>query len=353
MNDDASVTPVSGLINNQQTGASLAIDRSGDIWQTVGPQVAEVDGTALWSVGRAGASYSGNDFGYSGDGGPAQSARYSVEQVAAAPNGDFYLLEGDRVRKLTGMSPPSAPQIAGIVNAFTYQPGPLAPGELVTIFGSNFGVAGLTTYQLENNHVPMVLGRVKVLVNGFPGAITAVSPTQINVFVPYTAVTPQAGSLNVVAPGSTVTVGVQVDASGSSVTLPMVTTAPGLATADASGSGPGAVLNQDGTINSSANPANAGSIVSLFGTGAGWSSPNLFQGALTISTPYPTPLQNVAVIMGGQPASVVYAGAAPFLPAGIWQINARIPIGVGSGTVAVDVTIGGVNTGQHVTIAVK
>src|ERR1035438_4197676 len=78
----------------------------------------------------------------------------------------------------------------------------------------------------------------------------------------------------------------------------------GIATADASGAGPGAVLNQDGTLNSAANPAAAGSIVSLFGTGAGWTTPQLFMGAYSISTPYPTPLNNVAVTIGGQPANV-------------------------------------------------
>jgi uncharacterized protein (TIGR03437 family) len=63
------------------------------------------------------------------------------------------------------MAPLSAPRItgAGIVNALSYGGGSLAPGELVAIFGSNFGVTGLATYHAENNHVPPVLGRVKVL----------------------------------------------------------------------------------------------------------------------------------------------------------------------------------------------
>ena len=135
------------------------------------------------------------------------------------------------------------------------------------------------------------------------------SPNQINVFVPYTAVTG-----NTVPPGSTVPVAVMVDGAGSSVTLPMANAAPGIATADASGAGQGAILNQDGTPNSSATPAPPGSIVSLFGTGEGWTSPQLVVGDFSISTPYQTPLQRVSVTIGGQPAVVTYAGAAPFLP---------------------------------------
>ena len=44
-------------------------------------------------------------------------------------------------------------------------------------------------------------------------------------------------------------------------------TSPGLFTITQSGSGQGAVLNQDGTVNSTANPARAGSTVVLYSDG--------------------------------------------------------------------------------------
>jgi uncharacterized protein (TIGR03437 family) len=352
VNDDATVAPVSGLLRSQ-SAVSLAIDLSGDVWRAAFPQIAEVSGTNEWSVGRAASSFSAADYGYSGDAGPAQSARFNIALVATAPNGDFYLLEGNRVRRLTGMAAPSPPQITagGIVNALSYVGGEIAPGELVAIFGSNFGVSGIQTEQPENNHVPLVLGRVKVLFNDAPGAITSVSPNQIDVFVPYTAVTPQLGKT--VPPGSTVTVAVQVDGAGSSQTLTLANAAPGIASADLSGAGQGAILNQDGTPNSSANPAAPGSVVSLFGTGEGWTSPQLVVGDFSISTPYQTPLQKVLVTIGGQPALVTYAGAAPFLPSGVWQINAQIPAAAGTGSAAVTVSIGGIGAARQVTLAVK
>jgi len=46
------------------------------------------------------------------------------------------------------------------------------------------------------------------------------------------------------------------------------------------------ILNQDGTINTAANPAPRGSIVSFYGTGLGQMTPQLNDGNLAVSTPY-------------------------------------------------------------------
>ena len=142
-----------------------------------------------------------------------------------------------RIRKLTGLTPvkPAAIASGAIVNALSYTGGAIAPGELISIFGSGFAASGLQVNALENNGVPWVLGQTKVLFDGNPGAIVAMTPTQINVFVPYW-----------VAPGKSTAVIVQTDTAVSSpVQVPVAAAAPGLATADQSGSGQGAILNQD------------------------------------------------------------------------------------------------------------
>jgi uncharacterized protein (TIGR03437 family) len=126
---------------------------------------------------------------------------------------------------------------------------------------------------------------------------------------------------------------------------------PGLAAADESGSGQGAILNQDGSLNSAVNPAARGSIVSMFGTGEGAISPQLFSGYLNISTPYSAPMEPVTVTIGGLPAEIIYAGEAPFQPAGVFQINARIPATVAPGNAPVSASIGGIATSKQVTIA--
>jgi uncharacterized protein (TIGR03437 family) len=135
--------------------------------------------------------------------------------------------------------------------------------------------------------------------------------------------------------------------------MPVASSAFGLSTTDASGSGQGAILNQDGTYNSKSNPAARGSVVSLFGTGEGVTAPALPDGALVISTPYSTTQLPVAVTFGGETAQVQYAGAAPYLPTGVFQINAAIRMDVAPGDVPITVSIGGISTTRTVTVAVE
>jgi uncharacterized protein (TIGR03437 family) len=334
VNEDGTFEKLYSGIYNE---LSLATDSTGTVWLADG-RVSIVSTSGISSLGR-------QDNGYSGDGGPAQSARFNTSLVAFAPNGDLYIIDNNRIRKLTGLGATNAPAIvpSGIVNAVSYTGGAIAPGELVSIFGSNFGTTGLQVNSPENNLIPWGLGRTKVLFDGSPGAITAVTPNQINVFVPY-----------FVQPGQSVNVTVQVDGTASApVNVPVAKAAPGLSTVNQSGSGQGAILNQDGSVNSSVNPAARGSIVSFFGTGEGLISPPLLSGNLSISTPFSVPTEPVAVMIGGQPTEVTYAGAAPLQPIGVFQINTRIPSTVAQGSAAVSVSVGGIPTSRQVTVAVR
>jgi uncharacterized protein (TIGR03437 family) len=70
--------------------------------------------------------------------------------------------------------------------------------------------------------------------------------------------------------------------------------------------------------------------------------------------PPPSPLLPVTLTIGGQQAAVLYAGGAPGAPAGLMQINARIPAGITSGdAVPVVLQVGDVQAPQSVTIAVR
>src|SRR5258706_894203 len=94
------------------------------------------------------------------------------------------------------------------------------------------------------------------------------------------------------------------------VTVAVATAAPALFSADSSGKGNGAILNQDSTPNSPANPAEKGSVVVLFGTGEGQTKPRGADGRIA-TTVFPKPEQDVKVTIGGIDASIAYAGAAP------------------------------------------
>jgi uncharacterized protein (TIGR03437 family) len=136
-------------------------------------------------------------------------------------------------------------------------------------------------------------------------------------------------------------------------TLQVAESMPGLFAADGSGKGPGAILNQDFSLNSSSNPAAVGSAIMLYGTGGGLTDPASTDGQINPLSADVKLALDVHVTIGGQAAQVLYAGAAPDLPAGLIQINAVIPDGTPSGNQPVVVQIGTASTTQTVTVAVK
>ena len=106
-------------------------------------------------------------------------------------------------------------------------------------------------------------------------------------------------------------------------------------------------------MNSVANPAGRGSVVSIYATGEGQTSPAEVTGSVTGST-LKTPLQQVTVTIGGIGATVQYAGSAPDSVAGLLQVNAVVPPGVSPGSAApVLVNVAGTPSQAGVTIAVK
>jgi len=125
-----------------------------------------------------------------------------------------------------------------------------------------------------------------------------------------------------------------------------------LFTINEQGTGEAALLNQDGSVNSDNNPAARGSEIQFFGTGEGVTSPSVPDGTLA-TTSLPVPMLPVSVTIGGQSASVKYAGTAPGGVAGFLQINVIVPAGVSPGDLPVVVTIGTASSPSNVTVAVK
>jgi uncharacterized protein (TIGR03437 family) len=190
---------------------------------------------------------------------------------------------------------------------------------------------------------PFTLGNSKVTFNGMPAPLTYVSTTQINAMVPY-GVSGSAQVDVVVEHG-----GVKSAAFGVAV----MDTAAGLLTATGTGNGQGSILNFDGRVNAAENPSEKGRAITIFATGSGIWSESVPDGRIFVVATRP-PAAAVSLTVGGQPARILYAGGAPFQPPGVIQVNAVVPVDVGSGPQPVVLTVGQSSSAQQqVTVAVQ
>jgi uncharacterized protein (TIGR03437 family) len=218
----------------------------------------------------------------------------------------------------------------------------VSPGELVTIFGANFGPPSDARGDLDGDFVVDSVENTQVLFDSVAAPLLFASPNQINTVVPF----------GVAAPGTKVQVLYQGQPTASA-TVPVQAASPAVFALDGSGGGQGAILNQDGSVNSGTNPARAGSVVVIYSTGAGLTSPPSVDGLLT-SLPYPEPTLPVTVSIDGKPAQILYAGAAPGLVAGVLQINAAVPANATPAPYdQVVVRVGDYSSPTAVTIAVQ
>jgi uncharacterized protein (TIGR03437 family) len=241
--------------------------------------------------------------------------------------------------------------IYGFGNSASYVNTVVAPGEPFVIFGGNaFGpttIAGPTLG--ANGLVPTTVGTTQVLFDGTPAplyySLNNNGIGQVAGFAPFgltgkTTTNVQVVYNNVASPV---------------VQLAVVDAVPGLYTADSSGGGQGAILNHDLSVNSSSNAESIGNPVVFYGGGAGQTSPPGRDGALAgVGGPLATLILPVEVFIDGIAAIVQYAGPAPGLVEGVFQINAVIPAGVHASTnVPVIVVVDGTKSQQGVTLAVK
>ncbi len=238
----------------------------------------------------------------------------------------------------------TAPSISAVSNAASYAQDAVSPGDVVTIMGSNLGPAVPLGTQLDGSGaVANTLADTQVLFDGVASPLLYASTGQINAVVPF-GVT-----------GSTTQVQVQYQGQASDP-FPMNVAAatPGIFSADASGSGQAVILNQDGSLNSPDNPAPAGSVVTLWATGAGLLSPPQPDGAVVTADNLPIPVLPVLAQVGGKTADVLYAGGAPGMVAGVIQVNLRIPRAGQTGAAVPLLLRAGDSTSQSgITLAVR
>jgi len=263
-------------------------------------------------------------------------------------NGKVYMASSASVAVygLLAASPASQtqPAVATAGSAASYGSTAVSPGELIAIFGANLGPANGAGLQLDAfGNVSTLLSGTQVQFNGIPAPMIYAGAGQVNTIVPFEL------------SGSTAQIQV-LYAGQPSAPFPvnLLPATPGIFTADNSGTGQAVAANQDYTLNSGQNPAAAGSVVILYATGGGLNSPAVPDGSVIAADQLPRPVLPVTAQIGGQPATVLYAGGAPGMAAGVMQLNLQVPDGVAAGSaVPVILTVGGQSSQPGVTIAVR
>ncbi len=238
----------------------------------------------------------------------------------------------------------AAPSISVVANAASYGQDAISPGQLVAIFGSNLGPGVPAGLQLTaSGTVSTQIGDSEVLFDGVASPLIYISAGQVNAVAPFG-----------LTGGNTTQVQVQFQGQASDpVPMTVAPAQPGIFSFDGSGAGQGAILNQDGSVNSAGNPAAAGSIITLWATGAGQLSPPGIDGAVTTSDSLPVPVLPVTAQIGGQAATVLYAGGAPGIVAGVIQVNLRVPRGTAAGAaVPLVLSVGGSTSQSGLTVAI-
>ena len=282
-------------------------------------------------------------FGASGTGSGGISYHLLANTVAQR-TGSIHV--GALTYTITQQAPVAPPVVlSSVSNAADYSTDAVSPGEIVALFGSNLGPASIVKLQVNNGTVTSSLGGTQVLFDGVAAPMIYTLQGQVSAVVPYEVA------------GKTSTQ-VQVkyqDGVSNTMTVPVHAATPAIFSLDATGIGPGAILNQDTSFNTTGNPAARLSVIALYCTGGGVTTPASADGeVIGGDLRYLTQQSVVTVTIGGVNAAVQYAGAVPGAVAGLTQINVAVPIGLSPAlALPVIVKIGDFTSTGSVTVAVK
>lgn len=217
----------------------------------------------------------------------------------------------------------------------------------MAIFGANDGPANLVLNQVNAGSMfPASVSGAQVLFDGVPAPMIYALAGQVSAVVPFEVAGKQqtviqyqynAGNGNVVS---------------NTVTVPVVAALPGIFSLDASGTGPGAILNPDNSVNTAANPVPMGGYIQIFATGGGAVVGGAMDGALAPGAG-DLVTQPVTATIGGVTAPVLYAGPAPGLVNGVIQVDLTVPVGLASGAQPVVIKVGNASSQKGITVAVQ
>jgi uncharacterized protein (TIGR03437 family) len=264
--------------------------------------------------------------------------------ITLGPDGALWFTETNGIGIGRAAVSSASLSLSAVTSAASNLVGPIAPGEIVALYGSGLGPAQLTSAHIGSDGLwDAQLAGTSVQFNGISAPILYTSAAQVAAIVPY----------EVTGPNAQVAVTYQAQSSAA-ITVAVGSSAPGLFTLNSTGTGQAAAVNQNGSINGPSMPAPVGSIISLYATGEGLTYPAGVDGK-PAAAPLPTPDLPVNVTIGGATVNELqYVGGAPGEVAGLLQINVAIPTGITPGSaVPVVIRVGDATSQAGVTIAVS
>jgi uncharacterized protein (TIGR03437 family) len=237
----------------------------------------------------------------------------------------------------------TTPTISSIVNAASYDNSGFSPGGIVSIFGSLLGPqTGVSFTVNSKGSLDDTLAGANITVGGVPAIPLFVQNGQVNVILPFTLAT--TGQANVVVQYNSLT--------SADFSIPLTPADVQIFTANASGSGPGSILNEDFSVNTASNPAAPGSVVAVYGTGGGAVNPAVIAGNVAGDTLSWISGQYSATV-NGENAIVLYAGSAPGLVYGVYQFNVQLPSDLPAGPATIILNVAGSVSQPNVTVFVN
>jgi uncharacterized protein (TIGR03437 family) len=230
-------------------------------------------------------------------------------------------------------------------NSASQTQGRIAPGEVISIFGTGMGSKSGTSFALDpvTSKVNSNLAGTEVYINGVAAPVLYASDTQVNAIVPFELPTSgqvilQVGYQGILSPGVTVT---------------MAADAPGIFTMKGTGSGQAVAVNLDGTVCDSAHPAAPGSTIVVYFTGGGTTTPSGATGSVAGMT-FKRLTQTALATVADVPGTVIFAGAAPTLLEGVNQLNLTLDAKTPTGpALPLILTVGNNSSPATATVAVK
>jgi uncharacterized protein (TIGR03437 family) len=212
-------------------------------------------------------------------------------------NGKVYVGTGASVA-VFGL--PNSPRIGVILNSAGDGVGAVAPGSIVSVYGTNLAAVAEVASQ---NPLPRILTGSRILINGLLAPLLSSSPGQINAQVPDQT---QIGIATVVA--------MREGSVSAPAALQVQETAPGIF----------AAFNQDGTLNGTGHPAAPGSALLLFATGLGPTRPAVPTGVAVPAGLTTSDIVPLSATIGGASTAVLSAGLAPGM-VGVFNVSLTVP----------------------------